>query len=209
MLSGRNNFGGDGQHIPTSLMRIESGFLDFAHINRDILRVFVHLAWNRGANREFEALNVSVAEFDGPQYGVGGHQRDHRPTKRGEISVAPNLDHLLGANFHATVALPTLLGLLIERFAGVRVERHQVVGANIHAGCFFLAHAPIAFFGDYKTRYWILLKKFSVSIAHFNFLEKLDGAGRTERERSEGSSPFQMMKNNDVQYSKVQRENCD
>jgi hypothetical protein len=63
-----------------------------------------------------------------------------------------HFDSVLRADFYAGVALPALLGLLIEGLhcmaglGAVLVKQHQIVRADIHARGFVLAFTAIAFF---------------------------------------------------------------
>ncbi|XPS89044.1 uncharacterized protein Dvar_70630 [Desulfosarcina variabilis str. Montpellier] len=46
-----------------------------------------------------------------------------------------------------------MVGFLVVRFHLIRIQDHQVVGANVHTRGFVPALATIAFFSDHETRH--------------------------------------------------------
>ena len=84
-------------------------------------------------------------------------QRLHGAAQGHDVRVVAHLDGVLRADLHAGVALPALLGLLVEglhRMPGLRsvlVEQHQVVRADVHAGGLVLPLAAVALVGTTKV----------------------------------------------------------
>ena len=78
----------------------------------------------------------------------------HNVASKAEVdAVMAHLDGVLRADLDAGVALPALLGLLVEGFHGmtgdgaVLIQQHKVMGADIHASSLVLALASVALVG--------------------------------------------------------------
>src|SRR3990172_4335148 len=130
--------------------------IELGDIGLGLAVVRLDRAFRRGTDRELEALDVAVAELDGPHDRVGATQRLHRAAEGDDVGIVTALDRLLRADLHAGIAFPALLGFLVpglHRMAGfgaVLVELHQVMGADVHAGGLVLTLAAIAFVGTYE-----------------------------------------------------------
>src|SRR3989338_6871229 len=129
---------------------------EFGHFGHRLVAVGIDRAFRGGADREFEALDVAVAELDGPHDGVGAAQRLHRAAQRHNVGIVARFDGVLRADLDAGITFPALLRFLVPRlhrgagFGAVLVQFHQVMRADIHAGSLILPLAAIAFFGTYK-----------------------------------------------------------
>ena len=59
--------------------------------------------------------------------------------------VGTSGDGALGADLHAGIAFPAGVGFLVVRLHFLRIEDHQVVRADVHAGRLFATLAAVAF----------------------------------------------------------------
>src|SRR5574341_992559 len=87
---------------------------DLRRIRVRLAAIGIGRAFRGGADREFETLHGPVAELDGPHDGIRPGQRLNGGAHRHHVRVMAALDGLLRADLHAGIALPALLGLLVE-----------------------------------------------------------------------------------------------
>src|SRR5512137_900323 len=131
----------------------EAGALELREVGLGFAAVEVDRPLDGGADRELEALEHAVAELHRPHDGVGRAHGDDVGAQGAEVLVAADLDRLLGADLHAVVALPALVGFLVVGLHDVPVEHHEVVGADVLAGGLVLPLAPIALLRENVTRH--------------------------------------------------------
>src|SRR5512139_477075 len=142
----------------------EAGCGDVGEARGGLAAEGIDRAFGRGADRELEALQRAVAELDGPHDRVGAAQRLHHAAQRHDVGVVAGFDRLLRADLHAGIALPALLGFLVERahrvpgFRTVLVQLHQIVRADVHASGLILTFAAVALVGTNIGWHYSLLK---------------------------------------------------
>src|SRR5581483_5801694 len=106
-----------------------------------------------GADGEFEALHVAIAELDGPQDGIRGAHRRRGGSQRHEVSITAYFDGLRGADLDAVVAFPTHRQVAVVSLHLLLVQSHEIVGANMLACSLVQRLAPVAFLRIYITRH--------------------------------------------------------
>src|SRR5512139_417824 len=95
--------------------REEAGLRDVGELRHRLAAVGIDRALAGRADRELEPLQRPVAEADRPHDRIRAAQRLHGAAQRDDVGVMADLDRVLGADLHAGVALPALLGLLVPR----------------------------------------------------------------------------------------------
>ena len=98
-----------------------------------------------GTDGELETFHAAVAELHGPHDGVGRAHGDTGAAHGSKVGVGTSGDGALGADLHAGIAFPAGVGFLVVRLHFLRIEDHQVVRADVHAGRLFATLAAVAF----------------------------------------------------------------